>query len=113
MLVFQYIVFGLFFMLELCALGAFSYWGFHMNKGGFINIVMGIGTPLLVAIFWGAFIAPKANFPVTIPIRIILQLIVFGLATTALFASSKGTLAIVFGSIVLIEMILMYFIELG
>lgn len=97
--------------MELFALGAFSYWGFHMNKGWFINTVFGIGTPLLVAIFWGTFIAPKAAYPVTIPIRILLQLIVFGLATTALFAAGKGKLAIVFGFVVLIEMILMYSIE--
>ena len=97
--------------MELCALGAFSYWGFHMNKGGLINTVLGIGAPLLVAIFWGIFIAPKATFPVTIPVRILLQIIVFALATTALFAAGKGKMAIIFGCIVLIEMILMYSIE--
>ncbi|MEK3979209.1 YrdB family protein [Psychrobacillus sp. FSL K6-2836] len=111
MLLFKYTVFGLFFAMELFALGAFSYWGFHMNKGWFINTVFGIGTPLLVAIFWGTFIAPKATFPVTIPIRILLQIIVFALATTALFAAGKGKLAIIFGFIVFIEMILMYSIE--
>ena len=111
MVVIQYAVYDLFFAMELFALGAFSYWGFHMNKGWLINTVLGIGTPLLVAIFWGTFIAPKATFPVTIPIRILLQIIVFGLATTALFVAGKGKLAIVFGVIVVIEMILMYSIE--
>ena len=111
MLIFKYTVFGLFFAMELFALGAFSYWGIHMNKGWLINTVLGIGTPLLVAIFWGTFIAPKATFQVTIPIRILLQIIVFGLATTALFVAGKGKLAIVFGVVVLIEMILMYSIE--
>jgi len=94
--------------MELCALGAFSYWGFHMNKGWLINTVLGIGAPLLVAIFWGTFIAPKATFPATIPFRILLQLIVFALASTALFAAGRSKLAIIFGCIVLIEMILMY-----
>ena len=111
MLIFTYTVYGLFFAMELFALGAYSYWGFHMNKGWFINTVLGIGTPLLVAIFWGTFVAPKATFPVTIPIRILLQIIVFGLSTTALFMAGKGKLAIVFGVVVLIEMILMYSIE--
>ena len=112
MLIFTYTVYGLFFAMELFALGAFSsYWGFHMNKGWLINTVLGIGTPLLVSIFWGTFIAPKADFPVTIPIRILLQIVVFGLATTALFVAGKGKLSIVFGVVVLIEMILMYSIE--
>lgn len=111
MLIFKYTVFALFFAMELFTLGAFSYWGFHMNKGWLINTVFGIGTPLLVAIFWGTFIAPKATFPVTILIRILLQIIVFGLATTALFVAGKGKLAILFSIVVLIEMILMYSIK--
>lgn len=64
-----------------------------------------------MVIFRGTFIAPKATFPVTIPVRILLQIIVFALAITALFAAEKGKLAIIFGCIVLIEMILMYSIE--
>ncbi|WP_411747550.1 DUF2568 domain-containing protein [Psychrobacillus psychrotolerans] len=55
--------------------------------------------------------APKATFPVTIPVRILLQIIVFVLSITALFAAGKGKLAIIFGCSVLIEMILMYSIE--
>ncbi|WP_093536456.1 YrdB family protein [Psychrobacillus psychrotolerans] len=65
-----------------------------------------------MAIFWVTFIAPKATFPVTIPFRILLQIIVFVLAITALFAAAKGKLAIIFGCSVLIEMILMYSIGL-
>lgn len=97
--------------MELCALAAFSYWGFHMNSGWLINSLLGLGTPLLVAIFWGTFIAPKASIPVSVPLRIILQTIIFALAVAALYFSDKGKLAAIFGVIVLIEMILMYTIE--
>ena len=111
MLIVQYIVFGLFFLMELCALAVFSYWGFHMNRGWLINSLLGLGTPLLVAIFWGTFIAPKASIPVSVPLRIILQTIIFALAVAALYFSDKSKLAIIFGVVVLIEMILMYTIE--
>jgi len=107
-LIFQYTVMGLFFLMELCGLAAFSYWGFHLNQSWLINILFGIGTPLLVAIFWGAFVAPKASYPVSIPVRIVLQLIVFAFAVAALYFSGKTKLAILFGIVVLIEMVLMY-----
>ena len=111
MLIVQYTVFGLFFLMELCALAAFSYWGFHMDRGWFIKLLFGLGTPLLIAVFWGTFIAPKASFPVSTSLRIILQLIVFALATAALYFSEKSKLAVIFGVVVLVEMILMYTIE--
>ena len=108
MLFVQYTVLGIFFLMELCALAAFSYWGFHLNRGWFIKILLGIGAPLLVAIFWGTFIAPKASIPVSIPVRIILQLIIFALAIAALHFSSKSMLAVVFLVVVVVEMIIMY-----
>lgn len=94
--------------MELCGLATFSYWGFHLKRSWLINILFGIGTPLLVAIFWGAFVAPKASYPVSIPVRIVLQLIVFAFAVAALYFSGKTKLAFLFGIVVLIEMILMY-----
>lgn len=109
MLGFQYSLMGLSFLLELCGLAAFFYWGFHMNRGWFINSLLGLGTPLLVAIFWGTFIAPKASITVTFPVKIMLKLLVFSLASVALYFSGKGKLAIIFGIVVLIEMVLVLF----
>lgn len=111
MLIVQYVVLGVFFLMELCALAAFSYWGFQMDQGWIIKLLFGVGTPLLIAIFWGTFIAPKASFPVSTSVRIILQSIIFALAIAALYFSGKGKLAIIFGVIVLVEMILMYTME--
>ena len=61
--------------------------------------------------FWGTFIAPKASIPVSVPLRIILQSIIFALAVAALYLSDKSKLATIFGVVVLVEMILMYVIE--
>lgn len=112
MIIFQYMIISIFFLLELAMLGSFMYWGFHLDKGWFIKILFGIGAPIVVAIIWGGFIAPKASIPVSVPIRILLQIILFGSAAVALYFSEKGTLAIIFGTIVLIEMILMYSLNL-
>jgi hypothetical protein len=106
------IIASIFFLLELSMLASFVYWGFHIGKGLFLKILIGIGTPILVAFIWGTFIAPKATFPVTVPITIILQSILFGLAAAALFFSGKGSLALIFAIVVIIEMVLMYVLEI-
>lgn len=112
MIIVQYAVVTIFFFLELAMLAAFMYWGFHVDKGMLIKILLGIGTPILVAIIWGTFIAPKASVPVSLPLRIFLQIILFGSAVVALYFSEKRMLATVFGIVVIIEMILMYAMKL-
>ena len=95
-IVVQYIVVALRFFIEIFMLGAFMYWGFHIDKGMLIKVLLGIGSPLLMAIIWGAFIAPKASFPVSVPVGVILQIIIFGLAGAALYFSGKQTIAVIF-----------------
>lgn len=112
MIIVQYAVVGIFFLLELAMLAAFIYWGFHIDKSMLIKIVLGLGTPVIVAIIWGTFIAPKASMPVSIPLRIFLQIILFGSAAVALYFSEKRMLATIFGIVVMIEMILMYVMKL-
>ncbi|MBS4196246.1 YrdB family protein [Lederbergia citri] len=111
MIAIKYTVFIIFFLMELCALAAFSFWGFQLKSGWAIKILVGIGLPLLVAIFWGTFIAPKASFPVSSNVRILLQLLIFTLACAALYLSDKEKLAFLFGTVVVIEMILMNFFD--
>ncbi|OZB98477.1 YrdB family protein [Paenibacillus sp. XY044] len=98
----------IFFLMELCALAAFCLWGFKLDTALWIRIVAGIGAPVVVAVFWGMYVAPKATFPVTLPVRALLQLIVFGLAAAALYGSGFRTAALIYGVIVIIEMILSY-----
>ena len=108
----HYVIISIFFLMELAMLAAYSYWGFHLDKGLLIKLLIGIGTPILVAVIWGTFISPKAAIPVTTTIRIGLQTILFGCSVLALYYSGKTTLAIIFGMIILIEMILMYSLDL-
>ncbi|MFO7684309.1 MAG: YrdB family protein [Chloroflexota bacterium] len=80
----QTINLGVRFALELCLLAAFGYWGFQLERGWLVRIVAGIGLPLLVAVVWGMFIAPKAPYLLAEPGRFLLELL--------LFASGAGML---------------------
>ncbi|MBB6731802.1 YrdB family protein [Cohnella zeiphila] len=108
MIIFQGLVMAVFFLMELAALAAFGLWGFHFPPGLALKIALGIGTPLLIAILWGTFIAPKASIPVSIPVRALLQAIVFGLAALALYVSGKHSLAGGFLALAAVEMTLSY-----
>lgn len=90
------LILAVLFLVELAALGAFGYWGFHINAAWPAKIALGIGTPLLVAVFWGVFIAPKASIPVPAPVNIALKLAVFVLAAAALYAAGRSALAAAF-----------------
>jgi hypothetical protein len=87
------------FLLELAALGALGYWGYQTGTGSLSRIALAIGAPLLAAVIWGLFVAPKATFATHGALRLGLQLLVFGAAALALADAGQATLAIMFGAI--------------
>ncbi|MBK9942933.1 MAG: YrdB family protein [Kouleothrix sp.] len=105
----KYANLALSFLLELCALAALGYWGYWAASGLALKIALAIGAPLLMAAVWGLFLAPKATYPLPTAPHLVLQALVFGLATAALYATGRLALAYTFGLAVLISMALAYF----
>ncbi|WP_420832329.1 YrdB family protein [Paenibacillus humicola] len=95
-----------FFLLELGSLASYGYWGFHAADGQLLRILLGIETPLVVTVFWGVVLSPKAKIPVKPPLRLILQLIVFTGASWALYAAGQSALAFVLLAVTILTMIL-------
>jgi uncharacterized protein DUF2568 len=96
------------FLLELCALAALGYWAFQAGDTLLVKIALAAGAPLIAAIVWGAFIAPRASVPVPTWLWLVLQVAVFGCAATGLVAAGQRTLAVVFVLAVLINCALLY-----
>ncbi len=94
------------FFLELCALAALGYWGFHVGSGTVAKVALGIGVPLLTAVVWGLFIAPRATVKVPAPVNTALRIVVFGLAAVSLAAAGQPTWAWVFGVVVAVNLVL-------
>ena len=96
------------FLLELCALAALAYWGFKTGESVVAKSGLGIGAPLLAAVVWGTFVAPGA--PIQAPgfLRLVLELVVFGLASAALYSAGRPTLAWVLMLAFVINRVLMY-----
>jgi hypothetical protein len=96
MVVFESLTLLVRFLLEMCMLGALGYWGFKTGDDAAMKALLGVGAPLLVAVVWGLFIAPKARVEVSKPVWIGLQVIVFGAAAVALAAVAPQQLATYF-----------------
>ncbi len=98
---------GLRFLLELAALAALAYWGFAEHEG-VVQWLLGLGAPLVAAAVWGRFVAPKASHPTIDPLRLALEVLVFGSGVAALCVAEQTTLAIVFGALVLVHLALTF-----
>ena len=99
------------FFLEIAALAALSYGGFHAGSSDVVQWLLGIGLPLLAAVVWGLFIAPRARYRVSDPIWIALQVVVFGAATAALLTAGQTTPAIVFVALLIVNAVLMIILD--
>lgn len=95
------------FLLEVGALVALGYWGFHVGSSEALHWILGIGAPLLAAVVWGLFVAPRRRFDVPLAVWVLLQVVIFGAAIAALLASGRATFAVVFTVLLLINATLM------
>jgi hypothetical protein len=99
---------ALMFVLELCMLAALGYWGFTLDQGLAVRVGVGLGAPILAAVVWGLWMAPRAANRLTEPLHLIAELIIFGLAIAALYAAGRPRLALVFGLVYVINVVLRY-----
>ena len=96
------------FVLELCMLAALGYWGFTLDQGLAVRVGAGLGAPILAAVVWGIWMAPRASRRLQEPLHLIAELIIFGLAITALFAARQSQLALIFALVYIINVVLRY-----
>jgi hypothetical protein len=93
------------FLCELAMLAALALWGFGAGDGAGAWL-LGIGAPLLAAAVWGAFVAPRARWPVPAPVRVAIELVLFAAATAALAAAGQPVAAVVLGAVGLVTSLL-------
>jgi hypothetical protein len=91
---------GLAFLLEVAALAALCWWGFHVSGATWVKVVLGIDSPALAAIVWGLFAAPRATYKIPIGPKLLVKAVVFGAATAGLIASGQLVLGVAFAVLV-------------
>jgi hypothetical protein len=94
---------GLRFFLELAALAALGYWGSQTGPLP-VAIVLAIVAPLVAAVLWGAFVAPKARRRLPGARRLLVEIPIFTAAVAGLAATGEWVLAgILAGAVVVSE----------
>jgi hypothetical protein len=84
---------GLRFVLELCAFAALAYGGWQVGGPVWLRILVAAALPLIAAVVWGRWVAPKASHPIPDPQRLIPEWVVFGGAAVALAVTGHLILA--------------------
>lgn len=95
------------FLLELCMLAAVAFWGFETQNNWLMKVLLGIGLPVLIALLWGMFLAPKATHRLSGAPFFALELILFSTGTFSLFASGKPTLGWIYTITLVVNTILL------
>lgn len=101
---------GVRFVLELCALVAFGYWGATLRASVALRTLLAIVIPLGVALVWGLFISPKARYSTGRPGQVGLGLIVFLVAALLLRERGHVALAAGFAVTAVVSSVLLYFL---
>lgn len=105
---FQELNIALRFVLELCILGIIGYWGFRVGKIPAMKITLAITLPAIVAVIWGLFGAPNAEWEVQGTLHVLLEILVFGLGVMALYHLRHYALASVLAVVIIMNRILMF-----
>ena len=101
---------GIRFRLELASLAAFAYWGWTLPTARPVRVAAAIGLPLLVAVLWGSFIAPRARVNTGRVGQAGLGLIVFLAAAAALYDRGYSSGAATFAAIAIGSSVILYFL---
>lgn len=94
------------FLLELVALACLCWWGFATGPNVLLSIVLGVGLPVVAAVVWGLFAAPRARVPLPRAGVLTVKILIFGAATAALAALGQPILAAVFALVTAVNLII-------
>jgi hypothetical protein len=75
--------------------------------GALAKVGLGLGAPLVAALVWGTFVAPKALVMVPGAVRLLVEVAVFASATGALYVAGNTRLALALMLIYVVHRILL------
>ncbi len=81
------------FGLELALLGGLGYWGWHLGSAAPTRIALALLLPAVGAILWGLFVSPRARVAVPGPLRLTVEVALFGLAAYGIWTSGSRAAA--------------------
>ena len=102
------------FLFEIIALVSFGIYGWKLGSG-ITSYLYAIGFPIIAAFLWGIFAVPddpsrsgKAPVPTPGFIRLLIELMIFGLSSYCLIILGYNTLGILYIVIVVLHYVISY-----
>lgn len=88
-------------------LAAFAFAGWAGPEPIWLKFILAIGWPALAIVLWAVWAAPKAGQRrLKQPALTIFKVVMFGVATAALWAAGQGWLAALFGGLAALNLVL-------
>ena len=82
------------FLCELAMLAALAFWGYVVGEGVWAWL-LGLAAPVVAAVVWGTFVAPRAKVPVPAPVRVAIELVLYAAAAAGLAVAGQPVAAVV------------------
>lgn len=102
------------FILEVIALAVFAFWGWQLASG-WKGVVLAVVLPVFFAVIWGVFAVkddPGRSGKTVVPtkgiLRLLLEIVFFGLAARAIFDLVFQKAGLIFSVIVILHYIISY-----
>lgn len=96
------------FLLELCALYAMGYVGYHLVEGEAAKLALCIAAPIGFAILWWLFAAHKAKFPPPQPFKAIVGAVLLEVTPGVMAWAGQGLWAAVVAVLIVVNSSLVY-----
>ncbi|WP_327310635.1 DUF2568 domain-containing protein [Streptomyces sp. NBC_01243] len=90
------------FVVELAALAALAWWGSATGGGVAGQLLLGVGAPVVAAVVWGMFAAPRARFRPPLVGVLVVKAVVLGCGVYAVHAVGHSVAAVFFGVVVVV-----------
>ncbi len=91
------------FVLELAARVALATWGAWIGSGPIASVLLARALPFAAGVLWGLYVAPRRRIDAPLPLRLAVELLVFGTAVIGLAVMGLETLALVLGALVVVS----------
>jgi hypothetical protein len=91
------------FVLELFAFVSLGIWGFLAWPGPWLNVVLGIGTPLFAILLWALFCSPRAVVRLDAFGKALIEILIMGSAALSWLVLGQPIVAVVFGVVAAIS----------
>ncbi|HEY1773364.1 MAG TPA: YrdB family protein [Gammaproteobacteria bacterium] len=96
------------FLLELAALVALGYFGYHATQAEPARLVLCIAAPALFAVLWALFASHKAKYPPPRFYKAILGAMLLEVTPVVLFLEGQGVWAAGMAVVIVVNSVLVY-----